>query len=97
MLDVLGLAFLRAATEQNHKLIAILAKIDAIAWAEGDASLRYALPYWLHVAKVAGLDPRKRGSYLQGCDRIELVKLIIERCFSLVSDIDNKLNHKKQW
>jgi|TARA_R110000850_G_scaffold221475_1_gene347232 hypothetical protein len=37
LLDVFGLAFLRAATEQNNKLVVILAKIDAIAWAEADA------------------------------------------------------------
>ena len=83
--------------KQDHDFVAVFAKIDAIAWAEGDAPFGHALPYWLDIAQVAGLDPRKRGSYFQGCGRIELVKPIIERSFSLFRYIDNKLNHKKLW
>jgi hypothetical protein len=34
--DVLLLPSLRAATDQNHKAVAILAEVDAEAWAEVD-------------------------------------------------------------
>ena len=94
--EIEPLAFFCAATEQDHKRVAVLAKMDAIAWAEGDTPFGHALPYGLHIAQVAGFNPRERGSNLQSCGRIELGKPVLERCFSLFSDIDTEFNHKKQ-
>jgi len=90
-LDVPGLAFIRPATKQDRKPVAVPAK----ARAEGDAPFGHALPCRLHIARITRLDPRKRGSHLHGRGRVELVKAIIERRFSLFDDIDNGLNHRR--
>jgi hypothetical protein len=41
-LDVMLLPFLRAATDQNHKAVAILAEVDAETWAEVDLAFKDA-------------------------------------------------------
>ena len=56
-----------------------------------------SLPYWFHIAQVASFYPGKRGSYLQGCHRIEFAKPIVKRRFTLFSDVDNEIDHRILW
>lgn len=41
-MNVLLLALLHAAAEQDHEVLPIFAEIDAVAWAEIDAALKHS-------------------------------------------------------
>ena len=97
MLNVPGLALLRAATEQYHTFVTVPAKIDAIARAEINAPFKHPLPYGLHIAQISALNPRKRCCDLQNGFVSEIVKPILERYLPHLSGILHNFYHKNHW
>src|SRR5438309_1873177 len=68
------LALLGAATEQDDHAVAILAKIDSVAWAEVDLPLEHARTDALHVRTVAGSPLVQRRRNLRRRRRVEAVE-----------------------
>lgn len=59
--DVVGLAGLVAAAQQQDELIAPASQIDAISGAEGEAQLQDAATHRLHSTDVAASQPIETG------------------------------------
>ena len=87
LFDVFRLALFRPATEQDHELVSVLPEIDPITKAKRDAPFRHALPNWLHIAKVAGLNPGEGGSRLQCRSCAEAVELALEGRVAIFGDV----------
>jgi hypothetical protein len=92
-LDVGLLSFLGPATKQNYELVTITAKINPVSRPESDTPFGHALPYGLHIAKIADLDPCECSAYFQGGPHIKVVEPLIEWCFTFLCNIDNELNY----
>ena len=94
--DVLLLPFLRAATDQNHKAVAILAELDAETWAEVDLAFKDAETNALDLREISLLHARKRDRHPGGGRGIESVEPLGESFDSAFVDVAADLDHPKR-
>ena len=93
--DVLSLPFLRAATDQDHKAVAILAEVDAETWAEVDLAFKDAETNALDLREISLLHARKRDRHPGGGRGIESVEPLGEAFVSAFVDIAADLDQPK--
>jgi hypothetical protein len=72
--DILLLTLLGSASEQDYQALSIASKVDAIAGAPVDASLKHPATHRFHFRQIALRDPFQRRSYFAGGQNIDVVE-----------------------
>src|SRR5580658_328411 len=91
--NVVVLLFLGPATDEDHKALAVLAKIDAVPGAEINLVFEDALSYALHVGQITPLDPREGYRHLGGGNGVQPFEPLGEAFFAGFVNIAAKLEH----
>jgi hypothetical protein len=91
--DILLLPFLRAATDQNHKAVAILAEIDAETWAEVDFVFKDTEPNAPDLGEVPLLHAGKRDRHFGGSGSVESVEPLGKSFVSAFVDVAAEFDH----
>jgi hypothetical protein len=90
--DVLLLALLRAAGNQNHKALAILAEVDSVAGAEVDFAFKNAGTNACDLREIPLLHTRQRDGHFGGCHRVESFEPLGEPFVSGFVNVAAQLN-----
>src|SRR5690349_4399437 len=92
--DVVLLALLHAASQQDHQIWTILTEVDTITGPEIDPVLEHAFADRLHAGKVALLQPDDCARHLGARDCVDLRKPFRERRTAVRGDIVADVRHE---
>jgi hypothetical protein len=95
--DVLLLPFLRAAANQNHKALAILAEIDSVARAEIDLAFKNAGTDARYLREIALFHTRQRDGHFGGYRSVESFEPSGEPLVAGFVNVTAKLDHLGSW
>jgi hypothetical protein len=88
-------AVLGTATNQDHKAVAILAEVDAVAGTESDLVFKDARTDALHLREIPLFDTRKRDGHLGGSQRVEPIEPLGEAPVSALVNIAAQFDHPR--
>jgi hypothetical protein len=95
--NVVVLPFFGPATDQDHKTLAVLAEIDAVARAEISLVFEDAFSDTFGVGQITPLDPREGNRHLGGGNGVQPLEPLGDTFIAVFVNIAAKLEHPEPW
>jgi hypothetical protein len=88
------LPLFRAAAQQDHKRLSVLAEVNAVAGTEVDPAFKNARTDAFHFREISMLHPHKRNGCLGGGRCVEPFEPVGERFVSVLVNVAAQLDHQ---